>query len=122
MISKEDGSFTARKKAKKKRRFEGDAPEGREKRVRTAAAAAGLGTPSKILFVENCPEDRPDVAELLNGAFTHFPGFLEVRVVPGNASVAFVEFSEETTAMRALVGLQDHAVAGRNLRISFPKK
>ena len=83
---------------------------------------AAAGDANKILFVENCPEERPDVAALLQTAFTNFPGFREVRVVPGNRGVAFVEFADEITSTQALAGLQDHNLAGRSIRISYAKR
>eukprot|EP01059_Diplonema_ambulator_P028790 TRINITY_DN4773_c0_g2_i5.p2 TRINITY_DN4773_c0_g2~~TRINITY_DN4773_c0_g2_i5.p2 ORF type:complete len:224 (+),score=60.44 TRINITY_DN4773_c0_g2_i5:726-1397(+) len=116
-IAKLDGSFIERKKKRK-----ADDP-AKKKRTRMDKKPAHMGgTPNKILFVEHCPEDRPDVEQLLHCYFQHFPGFQEVRVVPGNTGFAFVEFVDETCAGQALSGLQDFSLEGRKLKISFAKK
>lgn len=61
--------------------------------------AAGLGAgvvpdeylpPNKILFIRQVP-DGYDV-DALTAIFSRFPGFKEVRTVPGRKGIAFVEY------------------------------
>ncbi|KAK5141525.1 hypothetical protein LTR04_002567, partial [Oleoguttula sp. CCFEE 6159] len=55
--------------------------------------------PNKILFVRELPEDY-DV-EALSAIFERFPGFKEVRLVPGRKGIAFVEYEAEDGAISA---------------------
>merc|ERR1712211_136624 len=63
--------------------------------------------PNEILFVTNLPEETNEM--MLGMLFNQFPGFKEVRLVPGRADIAFVEFesAEQSTAGRdALQGFR----------------
>lgn len=46
--------------------------------------------PNKILFIRQVPEDYG--VEGLSAIFGRFPGFREVRTVPGRKGIAFVEY------------------------------
>ncbi|KAJ1552243.1 hypothetical protein HK096_000891, partial [Nowakowskiella sp. JEL0078] len=49
--------------------------------------------PNPILFIQNIPASvTPDI---LKSLFSQYPGFKEIRSVPGNASIAFAEYSSE---------------------------
>lgn len=64
-------------------------------------------TPSSILFAQNLPEDCTDAA--LSMLFKVHSGFREVRMVPGKAGIAFIEFDDElraTTALQSLNGFK----------------
>lgn len=62
--------------------------------------------------------------------FTHylsllfrFPGFKEVRLVPGRHDIAFVEFDNEVQAGAAREALQGFKITQTNaMKISFAKK
>jgi RNA recognition motif. (a.k.a. RRM, RBD, or RNP domain) len=61
------------------------------------------------------------------GKFTffmrRFPGFKEVRLVPGKKGIAFVEFDNEVQAGVAMEGLQHFKITPENLMvISYAKK
>jgi hypothetical protein len=49
-------------------------------------------------------------------------GYKEVRVVPGNRGLAFVEFMNEHTSSMALNKFQGFLVGDKNMNISFQKK
>jgi len=52
-----------------------------------------------------------------------FPGFKEVRLVPGRHDIAFVEFENEVQAGAAKDALQGFKITPTNpLKISFAKK
>ena len=46
--------------------------------------------PNPILFVENLPEQATEM--MLSMLFQQFPGYKEVRLVPGKKGIAFVEY------------------------------
>lgn len=52
-----------------------------------------------------------------------FPGFKEVRLVPGRHDIAFVEFDNEVQAGAARDALQGFKITQANaMKISFAKK
>jgi len=52
-----------------------------------------------------------------------FPGFKEVRLVPGRHDIAFVEFENEMQASAAKEALQGFKITPSNaMKISFAKK
>lgn len=46
--------------------------------------------PNKILFIRQVPDDYG--VEALTAIFSRYPGFKEVRTVPGRKGIAFVEY------------------------------
>lgn len=63
-----------------------------------------LELPNRTLFIQQLPPTTPlsnNVQALLSGLFRRFPGFDEVRMVPGRTDVAFVEFGSEVQAAQA---------------------
>merc|ERR1719431_806956 len=67
----------------------------------TAAQPAGPASipeqpPHHILFLTNLPEETNEM--MLSMLFNQFPGFKEVRLVPGRSDIAFVEFENEVQA------------------------
>jgi len=77
--------------------------------------------PNHKLFIQNLPEQTN--AMMLQMLFQQFPGFKEVRMVPGNKGIAFVEFGNELEAGVALSGLQNFKVTpSHSMVISFAKK
>lgn len=54
---------------------------------------------------------------------SRFPGFKEVRLVPGRHDIAFVEFDNEVQAGAARDALQGFKITQSNaMKISFAKK
>lgn len=75
--------------------------------------------PNKILLAQNLPTEI--TAEALNPLFQPFPGFIDVRIVPGNRGLAFIEFENEIhsgMALRQLNGFQLSPTALLNLTYS----
>ena len=85
----------------------------------SAQPAANL--PNPILFVENLPEQVNEM--MLSMLFQQFPGYKEVRLVPGKSGIAFVEFESEAQSGVAMGGLQNFKITPQNLmQISFAKR
>jgi len=60
--------------------------------------------PNQILFLTNLPEETNEM--MLSMLFNQFPGFKEVRLVPGRHDIAFVEFETEMQSAAARDALQ----------------
>jgi len=146
VIAKIKGTFVERPK---KKRHEEEEPAMSKKKKKQAAKAAGAakdvpatappttqnpvvtqqsgGTaipeqpPHHILFLTNLPEETNEM--MLSMLFNQFPGFKEVRLVPGRHDIAFVEFGNEVQAGAAKVALQGFKITPSNaMKISFAKK
>lgn len=77
--------------------------------------------PNQILFLTNLPEETNEM--MLSMLFNQFPGFKEVRLVPGRHDIAFVEFDNEIQASAAKEALQGFKLTPTNaMKISFAKK
>ncbi|KAK0137389.1 U1 small nuclear ribonucleoprotein A [Merluccius polli] len=77
--------------------------------------------PNHILFLTNLPEETNEL--MLSMLFNQFPGFKEVRLVPGRHDIAFVEFDNEVQAGAARDALQGFKITQTNaMKISFAKK
>lgn len=77
--------------------------------------------PNNILFLTNLPEETNEA--MLTLLFNQFPGFKEVRLIPGRSDIAFVEFENEylsSTAKEALNGF--NLSPTHKMRITFAKK
>lgn len=77
--------------------------------------------PNNILFLTNLPEETNEA--MLTLLFNQFPGFREVRLIPGRFDIAFVEFENEflsATAKEALNGF--NLSPTHRMRITFAKK
>merc|ERR1711980_26725 len=77
--------------------------------------------PNHILFLTNLPEETNEL--MLSMLFNQFPGFKEVRLVPGKHDIAFVEFESDTQAGVAKDALQGFRItATRAMKITYAKK
>lgn len=95
-----------------------------------AVAGAGLAVPApaipeqppnQILFITNLPEETNEM--MLSMLFNQFPGFKEVRLVPGRHDIAFVEFETDMQAGAAKDALQGFKITPSNaMKITFAKK
>jgi len=88
-----------------------------------AAASAVIPEqpPHYILFLTNLPEETNEM--MLSMLFNQFPGFKEVRLVPGRHDTAFVEFETEVQSGAARDALQGFKITPNNaMKISFAKK
>ncbi|NXD46606.1 SNRPA protein, partial [Copsychus sechellarum] len=77
--------------------------------------------PNHILFLTNLPEETKDLK--LSMLFKQFPGFREVRLVPGRHDIALVELDTEVQADAARKALQGSKITQSNaMKIPFAKK
>lgn len=83
-------------------------------------SSGGTNEPHKTLFVENLPNEATDT--MLSMLFRQYPGFEEVRLIPGR-QVAFVDYQNEYQAGMALQGLQGFAMTPTvKLALSYARK
>ena len=76
---------------------------------------------NKILFITNLPEETNEAMFTL--LFNQFPGFKEVRLIPGRSDIAFVEFENEYLAATAKEALNGFSLSPTHkMRITFAKK
>nr|BAE88302.1 unnamed protein product [Macaca fascicularis] len=105
IIAKMKGTFVERDRKREKRK-----PKSQE-----------TPAPNHILFLTNLPEETNEL--MLSMLFNQFPGFKEVRLVPGRHDIAFVEFDNEVQAGAARDALQGFKITQNNaMKISFAKK
>jgi len=84
-------------------------------------ASPAIALPNQILFAENLPDQVNEM--MLSMLFQQFPGFKEVRLVPGKSGIAFVEFESEMQSGVAMNGLQNFKITPTNLmKISYAKR
>merc|ERR1712141_878609 len=77
--------------------------------------------PNQILFLTSLPEETNEM--MLSMLFNQFPGFKEVRLVPGRHDIAFVEFENEVQSAAARDALQGFKITPTAaMKISFAKK
>ncbi|XP_028828336.1 U2 small nuclear ribonucleoprotein B'' isoform X2 [Denticeps clupeoides] len=77
--------------------------------------------PNYILFLNNLPEETNEM--MLSMLFNQFPGFKEVRLVPGKHDIAFVEFENEGQAGVAKDALQGFRITATcAMKITYAKK
>lgn len=77
--------------------------------------------PHHILFLTNLPSEVTEM--MLYVLFHQFPGFREVRLVPGRSDIAFVEFENEVQAGTAKDSLQGFKITPSHaIKVSFAKK
>jgi len=89
--------------------------------VPAVAAMIPEQPPHHILFLTNLPEETNEM--MLSMLFNQFPGFREVRLVPGRHDIAFVEFENEGQASAARDALQGFKITPSNaMKIAFAKK
>lgn len=81
---------------------------------------AGPAPPNRTLFVENLPLEANDT--MLAMLFRQYPGFQEVRLIPGR-NVAFVDYQNEYQSGMAMQGLQGFAMTPEvKLKLSYARK
>ncbi|KAK4617876.1 U1 small nuclear ribonucleoprotein [Fulvia fulva] len=76
--------------------------------------------PNKILLLRELPEDYGK--EALTAVFQRFPGFKEVRVVPGRKGLAFAEYEDETGAIAAREAMNGVTLGEKNIRVTFQRQ
>lgn len=77
--------------------------------------------PNKILFLQNLLTETSE--SMLAMLFKAYPGFKEVRMVPGKSDIAFVEYENETQAMTAMEQLNNFKLTPTQpMKITYAKK
>lgn len=76
--------------------------------------------PNKIIIIREFPETYGK--DELTGAFARFPGFKEVRLVPGRQGIAFAEYQDETGAIAAREAMNGQTLAEKTIRVTFQRK
>ncbi|KAK9330315.1 hypothetical protein V1520DRAFT_369635 [Lipomyces starkeyi] len=102
-----------------KRKRAGGAIAGRPAK-RVAGPPDELLPPNKILFLQNLPDDI--AADRLTEAFEKFPGFFEVRLVPGRKGIGFVEYETDENAVVAKEGTVGITFSDKKAKITFARK
>ncbi|KAF7650763.1 hypothetical protein LDENG_00121040 [Lucifuga dentata] len=129
VIAKVKGTYSdkEKKKEKKKKALElaSNPPKkpavGTNAPVLTPAVQVPDNPPNYILFLNNLPEETNEM--MLSMLFNQFPGFKEVRLVPGKHDIAFVEFESDTQAGVAKDALQGFRITATcAMKITYAKK
>ncbi|XP_068451770.1 U2 small nuclear ribonucleoprotein B'' [Clinocottus analis] len=129
VIAKVKGTYgdKDKKKDKKKKALE-SAPSllkkpapGSAAPVNSNAVQVADNPPNYILFLNNLPEETNEM--MLSMLFNQFPGFKEVRLVPGKHDISFVEFESDTQAGVAKDALQGFRITATcAMKITYAKK
>nr|XP_033794963.1 U2 small nuclear ribonucleoprotein B'' [Geotrypetes seraphini] len=136
VVSKMRGTFgdKEKKKDKKKAKVQDQAPNAANKKpvqaiqITTSQPSSSSqgqqvpdNPPNYILFLNNLPEETNEM--MLSMLFNQFPGFKEVRLVPGRHDIAFVEFEAEGQAGAARDALQGFKITPSHaMKITYAKK
>ncbi|KAG0361708.1 hypothetical protein BGZ54_008996 [Gamsiella multidivaricata] len=76
---------------------------------------------NSILFLQNLPHDVQE--SQLVSLFQQYPGFKEVRTVPGKSGIAFVEYDNEYYSAAAKTALADYQIAPEHkMKVTFARK
>lgn len=114
-----------------RRRRIGQTPTGRQRHARPPgeereayrcwwSCAGRIPSPNKTLFLRDLPEDYGKDA--LAVIFKRYPGFREIRVVPGRNTIAFAEYEDETGAIAAKEALSGIELSGQKIRITYQRQ
>ncbi|KAF9094802.1 hypothetical protein BGX29_009353 [Mortierella sp. GBA35] len=77
---------------------------------------------NSILFLQNLPQE-PTVEAQLISLFQQYPGFKEVRMVPGKSGIAFVEYDNEYYSAAAKTALADYQIGpDHKMKVTFARK
>ncbi|KAM9315640.1 U2 small nuclear ribonucleoprotein B'' [Gastrophryne carolinensis] len=129
MVSKMRGTFADKEKKKEKKKNKPQDPAANAAKKNTQKHNIELyiftqvpdNPPNYILFLNNLPEETNEM--MLSMLFNQFPGFKEVRLVPGRHDIAFVEFENENQAGSARDALQGFKITPSHaMKITYAKK
>ncbi|GCC35763.1 hypothetical protein chiPu_0014251 [Chiloscyllium punctatum] len=117
IISKMRGTFADKEKKKEKKKAKNQEQAAANKKANQVPD----NPPNYILFLTNLPEETNEM--MLSMLFNQFPGFKEVRLVPGRHDIAFVEFENEGQAGAARDALQGFRITPSHaMKITYAKK
>lgn len=119
IIAQRDGTFKAREKRKVEEKKTTQVKKHKSRKNEMLPLIANEG--NNILFVDKLPEDCTE--DMLKMLFQQYPGFKEIRSVPGKKSIAFVEFVDQHQAGVALQALYGFKLSNNHfLHVNFAKK
>ena len=95
------------------------------KSAKPSAAAGGVVPdeylpPNKTLFLRDLPEDYGK--DMLAIIFKRYPGFREIRLVPGRNTIAFAEYEDETGAIAAKEALANLELSSQKIKITYQRQ
>ncbi|XP_032893385.1 U2 small nuclear ribonucleoprotein B'' [Amblyraja radiata] len=136
LVSKMRGTFADKEKKKEKKKNKAQEQIAVSKKANQATTQTTTNSnqttssttqqvpdnpPNYILFLTNLPEETNEM--MLSMLFNQFPGFKEVRLVPGRHDIAFVEFENEGQAGAARDALQGFRITPSHaMKITYAKK
>uniref|UniRef100_A0A8C9RLV6 Small nuclear ribonucleoprotein polypeptide B2 n=1 Tax=Scleropages formosus TaxID=113540 RepID=A0A8C9RLV6_SCLFO len=121
IISKMRGTFGDKDKKKDKKKKLQEPVSSATKKPALVNIPVPDNPPNYILFLNNLPEETNEM--MLSMLFNQFPGFKEVRLVPGRHDIAFVEFENEAQAGTARDALQGFRITATcAMKITYAKK
>ncbi|XP_019965592.1 U2 small nuclear ribonucleoprotein B'' [Paralichthys olivaceus] len=129
VIAKVKGTYGDKEKKKEKKKKAQEAGTNLTKKpavgsaapVHSPAVQVPDNPPNYILFLSNLPEETNEM--MLSMLFNQFPGFKEVRLVPGKHDISFVEFESDTQAGVAKDALQGFRITATcAMKITYAKK
>ncbi|KAJ8794367.1 hypothetical protein J1605_003134 [Eschrichtius robustus] len=119
IISKMRGTFADKEKKKEKKKAK--TVEQTATTMNKKPGQVPDYPPNYILFLNNLPEETNEM--MLSMLFNQFPGFKEVRLVPGRHDIAFVEFENDGQAGAARDALQGFKITPSHaMKITYAKK
>ena len=108
-----------------KRAPEDNLAERPGKSAKPSAAAGGAVPdeylpPNKTLFLRDLPEDYGK--DMLAIVFRRYPGFREIRLVPGRNTIAFAEYEDEAGAIAAKEALANLELSSQKIKITYQRQ
>jgi hypothetical protein len=76
--------------------------------------------PNRTLLLRDFPESYGKTE--LTALFQRYPGFKEIRMVPGRAGLAFAEYEEELQSAAAREALNGMSMGDAKFKVTFQKK
>ena len=76
--------------------------------------------PNKILFLQDLDESYGKTQ--LTAVFGRYPGFKEVRTVPGRPGIAFAEYESDETAVVAKEALDGKTLGEKVIKVTYQRK
>jgi U2 small nuclear ribonucleoprotein B'' len=76
--------------------------------------------PNKTLFLRDLPVDYGK--DMLAIIFKRYPGFREIRLVPGRNTIAFAEYEDETGAIAAKEALANLELSSQKIKITYQRQ
>jgi len=117
-VARKDGTFVPRPKRAREEPSASSAAAAAEAEGSSSQPASKIpklvvnNNPHRILFAQALPADCTH--ETLTALFSPYPGFQEVRTVPGKKDIAFIEFQEVVQAGIALQQLSGFKLSASN--------